>query len=128
MNLQEENCPSRPPQELIDLLPKLAKAHINFFEHRVEQLTDLIESLIARIQDLKAQIVKNSSNSSKPPSSDGLKNHLVDSQVLHFDETGMHTKQDKYAINAFNILPEFTGTAIHDHWFTYFPYKHVQHI
>ncbi|MFT4553643.1 MAG: transposase [Chlamydiales bacterium] len=78
-----------------------------------------------------------------------LKAHLVASQVLHFDETGMrcekklhwihvassevatffgiHTKRGKEAINAFDILSEFQGTAIHDHWFPYFTYKHIQH-
>jgi transposase len=78
-----------------------------------------------------------------------LKNHLISSQVLHFDETGMrcnkklhwihvasseaatfygiHAKRGKEAINEFDILPKFKGTAIHDHWFPYFAYTHVKH-
>lgn len=54
-------------------MPESVKAYINFLEHRIEQLTNLIKPLIARVQDLEAQVAKNSSNSSKPPSSDGLK-------------------------------------------------------
>lgn len=78
-----------------------------------------------------------------------LKAHLIASQVLHFDETGMrcekklhwihvassefatffgiHAKRGKGAIEAFEILPEFEGTAVHDHWFPYFAYQNVQH-
>jgi len=78
-----------------------------------------------------------------------LKEHLINSQVLHFDETGMrcnkrmywthvassekatffgmHIKRGRDAINAFNILSKFKGIAIHDHWFPYFSYKHIQH-
>ena len=78
-----------------------------------------------------------------------LKAHLIASKVLHFDETGMrcnkklhwihtaaseratfygmHTKRGKEAIDEFNILPQFTGSAIHDHWFPYFAYEQVKH-
>lgn len=78
-----------------------------------------------------------------------LKAYLVASTVLHFDETGMrcekklhwvhvassefatfygiHTKRGQEAIDEFNILPKFRGTACHDHWFPYFAYTQVQH-
>lgn len=78
-----------------------------------------------------------------------LKAHLLASNVLHFDETGMrckkklhwihvasseaatfygiHAKRGKEAIDEFGILPEFQGTAIHDHWFPYFAYAQVKH-
>ena len=78
-----------------------------------------------------------------------LKAHLIASKVLHFDETGMrckkklhwihvassdvatfygiHAKRGKGAIDEFGILPEFQGTAIHDHWFPYFAYTQVKH-
>jgi len=78
-----------------------------------------------------------------------LKAYLIASQVLHFDETGMrckkklhwihvasseaatfygiHTKRGRGAIDEFGILPEFQGTAIHDHWLPYFAYTQVKH-
>lgn len=78
-----------------------------------------------------------------------LKAHLLAAKVLHFDETGMrcekklcwihvassetgtfygiHAKRGQKAINEFNILPKFYGTACHDHWFPYFAYTQVKH-
>lgn len=78
-----------------------------------------------------------------------LKAHLIASQVLHFDETGMrcnkklhwihvasseaatfygiHAKRGKEAIGDFDILPQFQGYAIHDNWFPYFAYEQVTH-
>lgn len=78
-----------------------------------------------------------------------LKAHLIASNVLHFDETGMrcnkklhwihvasseaatfygiHTKRGKKAIDDFDILPKFHGNAIHDNWFPYFAYEQVKH-
>ena len=78
-----------------------------------------------------------------------LKAHLIGSNVLHFDETGMrcnkklhwihvassesatfygiHAKRGKDAIENFDILPKFHGNAIHDNWFPYFTYSQVTH-
>ena len=78
-----------------------------------------------------------------------LKAHLIASEVLHFDETGMrcnkklhwihvasseaatfygiHAKRGKKAIDDFNVLPQFRGYAIHDHWSPYFAYEQVMH-
>lgn len=78
-----------------------------------------------------------------------LKAHLLASRILHFDETGMrcskklhwvhvtssesatfygiHAKRGQEAIDEFNLLPKFKGTAIHDHWFPYFAYTQVVH-
>jgi transposase len=78
-----------------------------------------------------------------------LKAHLVASQVLHFDETGIrcnkklhwihvasseaatfygiHAKRGRQAIDDFDVLPQFHGNAIHDHWFPYFAYEQVTH-
>jgi transposase len=78
-----------------------------------------------------------------------LKTYLLAAKVLHFDETGMrcdkklnwvhvtssesatfygiHKNRGQEAIEAFNILPQFSGIAIHDHWFPYFTYEQVTH-
>lgn len=78
-----------------------------------------------------------------------LKAYLLASRVLHFDETGMrcnkklhwihvtssesatfygiHAKRGQEAINDFDLLPKFRGTAVHDHWFPYFAFTQVMH-
>lgn len=78
-----------------------------------------------------------------------LKAYLIASSILHFDETGMrcqkklhwvhvassetatfygmHAKRGQEAIDEFDILPKFRGTACHDHWFPYFAYTQVKH-
>ncbi len=74
-----------------------------------------------------------------------IKQSLIDSPVLHTDETGMkingktfwlhvastseftylqiHEKRGQAAIDDMNILPHFNGTAVHDHWGPYFKYN-----
>lgn len=83
------------------------------------------------------------------PFETNLKAHLLACKVLHFDETGakcekklhwihvscsqtathyaIHSKRGKEAIDHIDILPKFTGTAIHDHFYPYFSYKQVKH-
>jgi transposase len=78
-----------------------------------------------------------------------LKAYLLAANVLHFDETGarckkklhwihvtssqmatlyiIHSKRGKEAMDEANILPQFKGIAIHDHWFPYFAYPQVLH-
>ena len=78
-----------------------------------------------------------------------LKAYLLAATVLHFDETGIrcnkklhwvhvassesatffgiHAKRGQEAIDDFDILSQFGGTAVHDHWFPYFVYDQVLH-
>lgn len=78
-----------------------------------------------------------------------LKAHLVAGKILHLDETGMrcnkklhwihvassdiatfygiHSRRGQEAMNAFDILPQFRGTAIHDHWAPYFSFAQIEH-
>lgn len=78
-----------------------------------------------------------------------LKTYLLASRILHFDETGMrcnkklhwvhvassqkatlytiHKKRGQEAMEAASILPNFQGTAVHDHWFPYFAYSQAKH-
>jgi transposase len=58
--------PPKISQQDFDSTPDSVKDYL--FE-----LTSLVKQLITRVHELEAQIAKNSSNSGKPPSSDGLK-------------------------------------------------------
>jgi transposase len=79
----------------------------------------------------------------------GIKHLLIQSKLLHCDETGthingnkqwlhtvgtkklthyaVHEKRGQAAMDAIGILPHFKGTLIHDHWKSYFAYKDVRH-
>lgn len=78
-----------------------------------------------------------------------LKTYLLAARVLHFDETAMrcekklhwvhvassqvatlytiHAKRGQEAMDTADILPNFQGIAVHDHWFPYFTYEQVIH-
>src|SRR5262245_35723335 len=47
---------------------------LSLWAHNItKQLTTQVQQLTARVHELEAQLAKNSTNSGKPPSSDGLK-------------------------------------------------------
>lgn len=78
-----------------------------------------------------------------------IKQQLIESPVVHFDETGVrcsgktqwlhsasteqlthyevHEKRGAKAANDIGILPEFDGTACHDHWTPYYTFGNCSH-
>lgn len=83
------------------------------------------------------------------PSLKAIKKQLIATGVAHFDESGLrvagklhwlhvasaerltyydfHQKRGKAGMQAIGILPAFRGTAVHDHWKSYFTFENCKH-
>ena len=71
------------PEEVVNSLPAPVVAYIRFLEGYIEQQNTLIEKLnsqvkqlTVQVKELEAKLSKNSSNSDKPPNSDGFNKPL----------------------------------------------------
>jgi transposase len=99
---------------------------------------------VALVQEANAALVE-----SIGPSLDASKEQLIESDVVHFDESGLrvegelnwlhvastelltcytvHPKRGQDGMNAMGVLPALQGRAMHDHWSPYFTYDNCLH-
>jgi transposase len=116
-------------------LERTAEMFEDMFGHRVSEAV-----ILAANREGAEQVIS---------SNEAVKQQLIESDVAHFDESGMrvkgkgqwlhvtstpevtyyevHQKRGQEAMEAIGTLPEFHGTAVHDHWKSYFTYDHCQH-
>jgi len=73
MNKDFEQPLTGLPDDIFNSLPESVRYYIRFLEARIQQLEKRIQEQDVKIHELEARLSKNSSNSSKPPGSDGLK-------------------------------------------------------
>ncbi len=73
MNFESPPSISTLSGEVFDSLPEVIRVYIRYLEATIQKQQVRIQQLEARVHDLEARLSKDSSNSSKPPSSDGLK-------------------------------------------------------
>ncbi len=73
MNQNTQSPPPGLPDDIFNALPESVRCYIRYLETHIQLLERRIQEQESRIHDLEARLSKNSSNSSKPPGSDGLK-------------------------------------------------------
>ena len=80
MNITSELLPTGLPDDIFDSLPESVRYYIRFLEASIQRLekqvqeqAQIIQEQAEKLHELEARLSKNSSNSSKPPGSDGLK-------------------------------------------------------
>jgi transposase len=116
-------------------LQRTSEIFADLYDHRIS------EGVVLQSSATMADCVR--------PANEAIKQQLIDSDVVHFDETGLrvagklhwvhgagtatlthyglHQKRGSEAMDDIGILPYFKGTAVHDHWKSYFKYDQASH-
>jgi transposase len=116
-------------------LERTSEIFADLYDHPIS------ERFIEQANGVLAQAVK--------PANEATKSHLLTSAVVNFDETSLrvagklqwvhvsstptltyyavHPKRGTKAMDHIDILPQFRGTAVHDHWSAYFHYDQSDH-
>jgi transposase len=116
----------------------------------VERTTEIFEDLVQhRVSDATVLKASEQLDTCIEPSTEAVKGMLRAAEVLHVDESGLrvtgklhwlhvactdsltsyevHAKRGQEAMDEAGILGAFTGTAVHDHWKSYFKYDECAH-
>jgi len=117
-----------------------------------ERVTEMFEDLFG--QSISQGTLLNAIETSYcnlEPTEDWIKNEILNSHTVHFDETGLyrsgkrawlhsapikigeftyyfpHSKRGSAAMDEAGILPNYKGVAVHDHWEPYNSYEDCSH-
>ncbi len=116
----------------------------------IKRSTELMEDLFGlKISQGTVVSAIEEANNKLESTSSVIKQEIIDSDVVHFDESGMrvagethwlhsagtesatyydiHKKRGRDAMDEIGILPEFRGSAIHDHLKSYYRYDKCAH-
>jgi transposase len=116
------------------------------YERERQMLADLFE---LSISPGSLQNFVNTAAAKVKPATKAIKEAVIQAEVGHADETGFyingqrywlhtvsteeltyyeaHARRGQKATDAIGILPQFTGTLVHDAWATYFKYQRLLH-
>jgi transposase len=133
---------------------EIMKSFMNYFtQYQLLPLSRTVEAIsaITEYKVSEGTLVNASENLYKQLEDVSLKikEKIIASDVVHFDETGMqsegklnwmhvastktlthyemHEKRGNEAVESIDILPKFKGTAVHDHWKPYYHYGQCTH-
>jgi len=138
--------PTQYGENMQSLMNYLTQYQLIPLERAAEAIGDITGQKISQGTLVNAAITL--SNSLKDTVNE-IKNKIKNSEVVHFDETGMrsngktewmhaavtetltyyeiHQNRGEKAMTDIGILPNFAGTAVHDHWKPYYCFEQCTH-
>lgn len=116
----------------------------------LERATEILSDIIGQnVSEGTLVNVNNRLNKKLEEVENSIKQQLIDSPIVNFDESGIrcngkthwlhsasteqlthyavHEKRGTKAAKDIGILPEFSGTACHDHWIPYYNFTNCSH-
>ncbi len=132
-------------------IAKSVAVYFNNYQHiPLERTSEIFEDIFSHRISEAVVIASNQECAEKvTPANEHIKEQLIASPVVNYDETGLrvkgknqwlneactpsltyyniHPKRGQEGFNDTGILPEFKGVAVHDHWNPYFKYEGCQH-
>lgn len=112
--IQEPERPIPLQPEVFASLPQEAKVYIQSLERQIVWLITQVQGLVTKVQQLEARLAKDSSNSNKPPSSDGLRKKPKTSSLRERTSIATHYPQEVATMqikDSFKILKFLKPTS-----------------